>query len=51
MALDAWERALDLNLGKEDDIFFLQKMAEAYKKIGDYQTAAVCLEEAKKIGN
>lgn len=51
LALDAWERALDLNLGKEDDIYFLQKMSEAYTRIGDLQTAAICLEEAKKLRN
>ncbi|MBQ3825258.1 MAG: DnaJ domain-containing protein [Spirochaetaceae bacterium] len=49
LALDAWERALDLRLGKKDDAFFLQKMSLAYRRIGDEKTAAVCLEEASKL--
>lgn len=50
LAIDAWERALDLNLGKEDDTFFLLKMANAYEKIGDSFTAGRCKEEAVKLG-
>ena len=49
LALDAWERALELRLGRKDDAFFLQKMASAYSRIGDERTADVCLEEAEKI--
>lgn len=49
LAIDAWERALDLNLGKEDDTFFLLKMADAYEKIGDKWTAQRCKEEAIKL--
>lgn len=49
LALDAWERALDLNFGPKDDAFFLQKMAKGYKLIGDEATSAICLEESKKI--
>lgn len=49
LALDAWERALDLEFGAKDDVFFLQKMAAAYKRIGDDSTALICQEEARKI--
>lgn len=49
LALDAWERALDLEFGAKDDAFFLQKMAVVYKRIGDELTAQICLEEANKI--
>lgn len=49
LALDAWERALDLNFGRKDDAFFLQKMSCAYSRIGDERTAALCLEEAAKL--
>jgi len=51
LALDAWERALDLQFGPKDDAFYLQKMAQAYKRIGDEATARICLEESKKILN
>lgn len=49
LAIDAWERALDLNLGKENDAYFLLKMADAYEKIGDRHTANICKEEAAKL--
>lgn len=49
LALDAWERALDLELGPKEDAFYLQKMSQAYKRIGDETTALICLEESKKI--
>ena len=50
LALDAWERALDLNLGKADDSFFLLKMAETYERLGDFRTAGICREQSVKIG-
>ena len=50
LAIDAWERALDLNLGNEDDSFFLNKMADAYEKIGDRLTASRCREESARLG-
>lgn len=50
LALDSWERALDLGLGKTDDSFFLQKMAEIYEKLGDKRTAKICREESLKMG-
>ncbi len=49
LAIDAWERALDLNLGKSDDTFFLYKMADAYKRLGDSNTAEICREEALRL--
>ena len=49
LALDAWERALDLEFGPRDDAFFLQKMAQAYKRIGDDATSLICMEESRKI--
>ncbi len=49
LCLDAWERALELNFGNKDDAFFLQKMAAAYRRIGDERTARICEEEAVRI--
>ncbi len=50
LAIDAWERALELRLGKSDDIFMLNKMAGAYDRIGDSYTAGLCREAASKVG-
>ena len=49
LALDAWERALELGFGNRDDAFFLQKMAGAYRRIGDERTARICEEEAVRL--
>ncbi len=49
LAIDAWERALELRFGKSDDSFFLQKMADAYDRIGDSYTASVCRDAALKL--
>src|SRR5574344_610069 len=51
LALDAWERALELQFGKSDDAFFLQKMAEAYTRIGDQRTAKICREESLRLAS
>lgn len=51
LALDVFERALDLGFPAKDDAFFLQQMAELYKKMGDYQTAVICEEEAVKVSS
>lgn len=51
LALDAWERALELQFSKEDDSYFLQKMADAYERIGDPQTARICREESLRMKN
>ncbi|MCI1209762.1 MAG: J domain-containing protein [Treponema sp.] len=49
LALDVWERALDLGFGAADDSFFLRKMSEAYRRIGDQNTAEICMEEAASL--
>ncbi len=49
LCLDAWERALELNFGSRDDSFFLQKMADAYRRIGDERTAKICEEESMRL--
>ncbi len=49
LALDSWERALELGFGKKDDAFFLMKMAGAYRRIGDERTARICEEESKRM--
>lgn len=50
LAIDSWERALELEFGNADDAFFLHKMGEAYEKIGDRQTASICFEESYRLG-
>ena len=49
LALDVYERALELEFGAKDDAFFLEKMAQIYKRIGDETTSLICSEEATKI--
>lgn len=49
LALDVYERALDLNLGRKNDVFFLEKMAEEYARLGDVYTAEICRENAEKL--
>lgn len=49
LALDAWERALELGFGNKDDSFFLQKMAGAYRRMGDEKTAKICEEESFRL--
>lgn len=49
LALDAWERALELQFGKSDDSFFLMKMAGAYERMGDFTTAKLCRIESEKF--
>lgn len=49
LALDAFERALELQLGAKEDSFILKKMSIIYKRIGDELTSKICLEEANKI--
>lgn len=51
LALDVFERALDLGFSAKDDAFFLKQMAEIYKKMGDFQTSAICEEEAIKVSS
>ena len=49
LALDVYERALDLELGKTNDAFFLRKMSEEYKRLGDLTTSEICLRESVKV--
>ena len=49
LALDVYERALDLELGKTNDAFFLRKMSEEYRRLGDSATSEICLREAVKM--
>ena len=49
LALDSWERALELGFGKHDDAFFLRKMGEVYRRLGDERTARVCEQEAVRL--
>lgn len=49
LALDVYERALDLEFGKAADSFFLRKMSEEYHRLGDDATAEICLRESKKL--
>ena len=49
LALDVYERALDLELGKVNDAFFLRKMSEEYRRLGDLATSEICLREAVKM--
>ena len=49
LALDVFERALDLNLGTKNDAFFLRKMSEEYRRLGDLSTSEICLKEAEKL--
>ena len=48
LALDVYERALDLNLGTRNDAFFLRKMSEEYRRLGDLSISEICLAEAEK---
>lgn len=49
LALDTYERALELGFGKSADSFFLKKMSEEYSRLGDYETAQICLKESQKL--
>lgn len=49
LALDCWERALELGFGKADDAVFLHLMAEAYRRLGDKATADICEEESLRL--
>ena len=51
LAIDSWERGLDLRFGKKDDSYFLLKMADAYDRIGDPRTAAICRDESTRIAS
>ena len=47
LALDAWERALEVGVDKTTDTRLLQKMAKVYAKMGDTHTANNFYEAAR----
>ena len=49
LAIDVYERALDLGFSKSDNVFFLSKMAEEYRRIGDERISQICLEEIRNL--
>ncbi|MDY6031955.1 MAG: J domain-containing protein [Treponemataceae bacterium] len=46
LAIDVFERALELGFGKKDDAFFLARIAECYYRLGDVATAEICAQKA-----
>ena len=50
LALDCWERALELGFGKSADANFLRKMAAAYRRMGDLSTARICEAAQEGLG-
>jgi len=42
LALDVFERALDLGFGRSAEKFFLARMSEEYLRLGDESTAEIC---------
>lgn len=50
LALDFFESALELRLGKADDMFILRKMGEIYARIGDRRISRICYDEADRLG-
>ena len=49
LAIDVYERALELDFGAKEDSFFLRKMGDEYKRLGDPATAEVCYAESKRL--
>jgi len=49
LALDCFETALELKFGKKDDAFILKLMSGCYVRIGDRETARLCLLQALKL--
>jgi uncharacterized protein HemY len=48
-AIDLWKRALELALGDKADEELLCKIADAYTRLGDDETAQLCAEEAVRL--
>jgi curved DNA-binding protein CbpA len=46
LALDCYETALELDLGRKDDAFILGLMSGCYDRLGDRYTASLCAAEA-----
>ena len=49
LVLDCLQTALELRLGRKDDIRILRRMAECCKKLGDALAAGVCSGEADRL--
>ena len=49
LAIDVYERALELGFGSKEDSFFLRKMGDEYKRLGDSATAKVCYAESERL--
>lgn len=49
LSLDAYERAIDLDLGAQEDAFFLNRMAAIYGKMGDVRMAEQCKAAALMV--
>lgn len=49
LSIDVWERALDMGFSQKDNAFFLRKMAESYRRLGDIRTAEICIMECAKM--
>ena len=49
LALDVYERALELNFGAKNDSMFLRKMGDEYTRLGDSRTAGFCYRNAEKM--
>jgi hypothetical protein len=47
LALDVYERALELGFGKKEEKFFLNKMGQEYQRLGDIHTANLCFKAAE----
>lgn len=49
LIVDSFERALELQFSKKDDAWFLLQMGKAYERLGDEQTAELCIQEALRF--
>ena len=49
LAIDVFERALELKFGEKNDAFFLARIAECYERLGDFSTAQICARKAKEF--
>ena len=49
LAIDVFERALDLGFSRSDNVFFLSKMSEAYSRIGDEHAARLCIDKIHNL--
>ncbi|MCR4789470.1 MAG: molecular chaperone DnaJ, partial [Treponemataceae bacterium] len=49
LAIDVFERALELNLGQKSDAFYLARIAESYMRLGDRDTSQICAQKAREL--